>query len=149
LHGFIDGGGGRGGGETVDVAVCRAGPDDAERLEFRSIAGGVVICSGEDVYWIGRAVLWERKVVFVVIDVLSGVVEVMFEGVNVAYVREVVKFRNVDVMFCGRVRAINGMWVVAIAVARLRSMRRWRSTIVREESLNIDADVSIESELEV
>jgi hypothetical protein len=54
-------------------------------------------------------VLWERKVGFVVIDVLSGVVEVMFGGVNVAYVREVVKFCSVDVMFCGRVRAINGM----------------------------------------
>ena len=103
LHDFIDGGGG-----TVDV-VCRAGLDDAERLEFKSIAGSVVICSGEDVYLIGRAVLWERKVVFVVIDVLSGVVEVMFGGVNVAFVREVVKFRSVDVMFCGRVRATNGM----------------------------------------
>ena len=104
LHDFIDGGRG-----TVDVVVCRAGLDDAERLEFKSIAGDVVICSGEDVYLIGRAVLWERKVVFVVIDVLSGVVEVMFGGVNVAYVREMVKFRSVDVMFCGRVRAINGM----------------------------------------
>jgi hypothetical protein len=103
LHDFIDGGGG-----TVGVIVCRAGLDDAERLEFRSIAGGVVICRGEDVYLIGRAVLWERKVGFVVIDVLFGVVEVMFGGVNVAYVREVVEFRSVDVMFCGRVRAING-----------------------------------------
>ena len=55
LHDFIDGGGG--GGGTVDVVVCRAGLDDAERLEFKSIAGGVVICSGEDVYLIGRAVL--------------------------------------------------------------------------------------------
>jgi hypothetical protein len=157
LHDFIDVGGG--GGGTADVVVCRAGLGDVERLEFGSIAGVVVACSGGDVYWIGRAALWERKLVFVAIeiDVLSSVVEVMFEGVNGAYVREAVKFRSVDVMFCGKVRAINGMWVVVIAAARLRSVRRWRSTVVREESLNIDADMfwwaqtgqSIESELEV